>query len=205
MNKIIIQSALVTVLLSVSSTDVDAETSHRYSVSPKIGALGSGFDLSYGINDTLKARFSVNSGISDTTEGFGLLSTGTLLDYHPFMGSFRLSAGLLSHYNQLQQDASGNNSSTSVAGSQLYDLAAIDANDVTPYLGIGWKDSERVNKGNQWHFSLDAGVLLQKTSSEVMSSVPIAINNTFQNDPYQDEESDFQLLPVISLETSYRF
>ncbi|HHL19506.1 MAG TPA: hypothetical protein ENJ33_07205 [Thiothrix sp.] len=229
MNKIITQASLVIGLLAFSTAY--AETNSKYALTAKIGTLGVGADLTYGMTDKLNARFSVNGGsISADGEEDGinykgdldLLSGGALVDYHPFISNFRLSAGLFANENEFNLDASGSNNA--VIGARSYDLSnanlntQIGFNSLAPYLGIGWGNA--VKKGSQWRFSLDAGVLFQgspeakfTTSGTVDSGAgAISVNDSlFQNDLDQEEQNlndelkDFKALPVISLGTSYRF
>jgi len=233
MNKIIIQASLVIGLLTFSTAYT--ETNSQYALTAKIGTLGLGADLTYGVSDKLNARFSVNGGsVSADGEEDGinyqgdldLLSVGGLVDYHPFSSNFRLSAGLFANKNELNLDASG--SSNALIGTTSYDLSQANLNThvgfnrVAPYLGIGWGNA--VKKGSQWRFSLDAGVLFQGspkakfTASGTVTSIAGTIdvndsnlNALFQNDLDQEEQNlndelkDFKALPVISLGTSYRF
>ncbi len=231
MNKIITQASLVIGLLAFSTAY--AETNSKYALTAKIGTLGLGADLTYGMTDTLNARFSVNGGsISADGEEDGinykgdldLLSGGALVDYHPFTSNFRLSAGLFANKNELNLDASGSNSA--IIGARSYDLSnanlntQVGFNSLAPYLGIGWGNG--VKKGSQWRFSVDAGVLFQGSpeakftaSGTVDGGAGIGVINVdnplFQDDIDQEEQNlndelkDFKALPVISLGTSYRF
>jgi hypothetical protein len=231
MNKIITQASLVIGLLAFSTAYT--ETNSKYALTAKIGTLGLGADLTYGMNDKLNARFSINGGsISADGEEDGinyqgnldLLSAGGLVDYHPFTSNFRLSAGLFANKNELNLDASGSNNA--IIGATSYDLSnanlntLVSFNHVAPYLGIGWGNA--VKEGSQWRFSLDAGVLFQGSpeakftaSGTVDGGAGIGVINVdsdlFQDDLDQEEQNlndelkDFKALPVISLGTSYRF
>lgn len=210
MNKTIIQASLVTLLIMFPVAH--AEINNQYSLSTKAGALSTGFDITYDINDKLNARFSVNNRLLHTSDyeadddvyndSYQPLGSGGMVDYHPFMSNFRLSAGLLSQDNGLDADALDNGRAS--IGGKTYRLGDINLNQLSPYLGLGWQDAAKKDK--QWHFSLDAGVLFQgrsktKVSSSTVSPVLVAINNEPQNDHHNID----QALPMISLETSYRF
>lgn len=209
MKKIIIPSSLIITFTYLFISHATAETNMPYSLSSKTGALTTSFDLSYNISDKLNARLSVKNASSSNTDdnvdepvnptgGFSLLTgTMTAVDYHPFATNFRLSAGLLSTVSTFSDQ---DNKPYSSVDEQAYDLGNAHFSRITPYLGLGWQDD--IAKENEWQFSVDAGVLL--APSETINAIPVAINNGLQTDSDQYSDS-LHALPVISLETSYRF
>lgn len=209
MKKIIIPNSLIITFTYLFISHATAETNMLYSLSSKTGALNTGFDLSYNISDKLNARLSVNNASGYNTDdnvdepvnpsgSFSLLTgTMTSVDYHLFATNFRLSAGLLSTVSTLSDQ---DNKPHSSMDGQAYDLSNTHFSHITPYVGLGWQDG--LAKENEWQFSVDAGVLI--SPADKVNAIPVAINNGLPNDNEQYGDS-LQALPVISLETSYRF
>nr|CAA6829339.1 MAG: Unknown protein [uncultured Thiotrichaceae bacterium] len=131
---------------------VQAETSSdsKFALTGKVGTLGLGADLTYRINNKVNARFNINGGSVDADgeeDGINYIGNleaqtiGGMVDYHPMVSGFRISAGLYSNGNELDLNANGG--SAEIGGID-YDLTNtnlntnVSFNSVAPYLGVGW-------------------------------------------------------------------
>ncbi len=140
----------------------------------KAGTLGAGLDVSVGMSESLGLRLQANalSYDKDITESdvdynadFDLKSAGLLLDWHPFSGVFRVSAG--AYWNGNEATAVGRpTGGTYEINGVTYPSAAvgslngqIDFESVAPYFGIGFGSAPKAGRGMT--FSFDLGVLYQ--------------------------------------------
>jgi len=195
----------------------------------KAGTLGAGLDVSKGISETLALRLQANafSYDEDITESdveysadLDLKSAGLLLDWHPFSGVFRVSAG--AYWNGNETAATGRPTSGNyVINGQSYTSAEIgslngqiDFSEVAPYLGIGFGSAPKAGRGMS--FSFDLGVLYQGEPNVGLTvacgaGLPPATCTQLQNDvaaeavALQDELKDFKFYPVVSFGIGYRF
>lgn len=193
----------------------------------KAGTLGAGLDVSKGISETLALRLQANafSYDEDITESdveyradLDLKSAGLLLDWHPFSGAFRVSAG--AYWNGNETTVTGRpTGGTYVINGQPYsstDIGSlngkIDFPSVAPYLGIGFGSSPKAGGGMT--FSFDLGVLYQREPNvglTVVCGSTVLDCNLLQSRvaaeavSLQDELKDFKFYPVVSFGIGYRF
>lgn len=107
-------------------------------------------------DDQVKYNFDIE------TEDF----LGTL-EWHPFGGSFKTSAGMIVNNSNLTGEATPNMESQSFTFNGVTystdDIAKVDTmadfDPVAPYLGVGWDTSW--NKTSGWGFTFDVGVIFQ--------------------------------------------
>jgi cold shock CspA family protein len=182
------KSLLVTVLVStVLASNLSAkwgqlEDSQNISVGAQLGGLagvGIGAQLKYKIDSKFGVRagfetISVNDvEIEDEEVKYNFDATvqdlNLLIDWHPWEGSFRTTAGLLINNSDLDGDltpavANGQNIEFEFEGKK-YKYAAnelgsihttADFDPVAPYVGIGWDTSFNKDKG--FGFTFDVGV-----------------------------------------------
>lgn len=170
----------------------------------------------------------------DYTGEIKLSSFGALIDWRPFSGTFRMSGGLYSNGNELEGTAISRGDEIFEIGDLTYQgvaAAPLTLNTSVKlgrssagYLGLGWGNS--ANSG--WLFSFEMGVLFSGspevelgfegfaeqennpgTIFDVNGNSPEAL--TFQNEialevkNLEDDISDFEYYPVISLGVGYRF
>lgn len=137
----------------------------------RFGTLGVGVEGGYIINEYLKIRGSFNylgwslNGDIDGNEYEGKYKNaigGAFLDYHPFSGTFRLSAGLMVSSMNVGATASMADNSSLNIGDKQYGFDEISGanakltwNKVQPYVGIGWGASTE----SGFFFAADIGVL----------------------------------------------
>lgn len=207
-------------------------------VAGKISSLGYGAEVDYVISDHFSVRGQFNTlSYDDTFEEndidydgtLDLSSFGALLDWHPFGGGFRVSAGGFSVDNEITGIGSG--AGTYEIGDTTYrvdpgdDLrlkATMELGDgFKPYLGFGWGHSP-ANQGGLL-LSFDVGVLFQGSPSvDLVGSgtatdegtgftVDFATDPTVQAELRKEEKEleedlkDFDLYPVISFGIGWRF
>jgi len=191
----------------------------------RASTLGLGVDLTTAFTSFLNGRAGFNYfSYSETrTESdvrydadLKLQSVTALLDWHPFAGGFRITAGALINGNRLDMTAKpaasftiGNNTYTANQAGVL--SAKVDFDDVAPYLGIGWGNAVADNQG--FSFALDLGVLFQGSPKAKLAAVGGALANdpAFLADLRQEERNlnhdlnNFELYPVIGAGVAYRF
>ncbi|RZU45344.1 hypothetical protein EV700_2163 [Fluviicoccus keumensis] len=205
-------------------------------VGVKGGTLGLGAEATFKVSERFNVRASVNhfsrsdtfdeSGVS--YDGDATLSTyGLTADWHPFKGSFRISAGVMNNGNEFKMVASCKQS-CDVDGNQYQSNALdpgkinamVDFKSMAPYAGIGWGNAM---SGGKWYFGADIGVLFQGTPQASLtatgkfdktSGIPgtvSASDPTFQAQlkkeeaSLQDDMNNFDMYPVINFNLGYRF
>lgn len=195
----------------------------------KGGTLGAGLDVSMGMSESLGLRLQANalSYDEDFTESdvdysgdLELKSAGLLLDWHPFSGVFRVSAG--AYWNGNEATATGRPTGgtytingTPYPAAQVGSLnGEIDFDSVAPYFGIGWASAPKAGRGMT--FSLDLGVLYQGEPNVALTAncgvgLPPATCTQLQSDvaaeqaSLQEDLSDYKFHPVVSFGIGYRF
>lgn len=202
----------------------------------KGGTLGVGAEINYAISP----RFTIGAGINkysasttDTADNIDydvdldLSTVSLMLNFHPFKGSFRLTAGAMLNGNELNMTAKPNGATYDIGGN-TYDsndlgklVGSVDFKNIAPYAGIGWGKSASSGFG----FTMDIGVLFQGSPSVDFSTkntdyaalaatagIPQAqLEAQLKADLIEEEanaEKDiegFDMYPVISLGVNYRF
>lgn len=191
----------------------------------KAGTLGLGGELTVGLASMFNLRLGLsgfNYSYDDTYDDvdydadFDLFSGSALLDWHPFAGSFRLTAGLM--LNDSQVDLSARDPDGYTLNDVHYSTAQVgrlkgsmDFADVAPYFGIGWGNA--VGEGGRITVGLDLGLMYQGDPDVSLKATgPIRNNAQFRRDleaEKQDVEDDadpwLKFYPVIGLSVGYRF
>jgi hypothetical protein len=196
-------------------------------VTGKVGTLGLGAELNYGLSDSFSTRvgfntFSYNRNANSSQINYDfkiqLQSLSALADWYPFTGGFRTTVGLLYDNNKisLSGNPTGGNyiingnpySSTTDVGSLQVGLSF---NKVAPYFGIGWGNPVGKDKG--WGLVTDVGILFQgkpKVDMTVTCINPgicsqLQIDATAENTKLQNDLSNFKFWPVASIGISYQW
>lgn len=216
--KITIISALLFSAMSPTQADIG--------IIGKTGTLGFGFEFVKSFNGAFNGRagfnafdYEFNQVDGDISYDYNLeLNTvSALLDWHPFGGGFRLSAGAIVNGNQISGTATPNFDSFNIGGTTYTaeDVGRLDAkvdfNNVAPYFGIGWGNAAgKYSKG--FSLSADLGVLFQGDPNvSLKASGTVATQPQFEDDiareeqELQDELSGFTMYPVASIGISYAF
>lgn len=203
----------------------------EFGIYAKGGTFGLGGGIGYGITDTLTARlgytalnYDVDIETDDVDYDAEVKVGGAelLVDWHPFNGSFRLTAGMISNRNKIDVDAKLNQPIT--VNGQEYDAGDLgslsgtaDFKSTAPYFGIGWGNV--AGKTGNFHFVADIGVVFQGSPDVKLNGACTAAAQSAhpaecaelpshiqaEEDELNDEVSDYKHWPVISFGLGYRF
>jgi len=222
---------VVVLMLAVMSCSVpaiaaDEDSGSGLSVGVTGGTLGLGLEAGFRFSSRLGVRanaVSFNREKAVDSDGFDidgkakLKSLGANLDFYPFGGSFRLSAGLRSNKNRFSGVASSSGPTVELGGDiytadQVGDLTgSASFRKTAPTLSLGW--GGKFESG--LHVGIDLGVVLQGSPKLAASS-----NGTLASDPTFQDNLDDQLAewqqkvddekyskywPIMQLHVSYRF
>lgn len=138
-----------------------------------------------------------------------------LLDWYPFAGGFRISAGVL--FNGSDIDLEATSDEPVEIGDTLYDpsefgsvVGESEFDDVAPYVGIGFGNP--LSSDGRWGFSADAGVaFIGSPNVNLRITGPFADNAALLADLAEEEEEieddldRLRVYPVLSLTLYYRF
>ena len=198
----------------------------------RVGLLGAGAELNYQLTDHLGLRLQRhNYSFPEDIEEDGINYSGSLdlptfglvLDFHPFGGSFRLTAGAYSNGKEHTGDASGSGdyeigdeTFTSVPTDTVkLDISVELGDSVAPYVGFIWGSSP--DRERDFMFSLDLGALISGSpkvsltasgtavEQSTLTMVNMATDPTVQAEitkeiaALEDDISDFEIYPVIML------
>ena len=183
------------------------------------GTLGFGIDATYGVTDSINIRGQYNTiGLDEDDTDGGLdynydldwNTYGILVDWHPFSGGFRLSAGYFINNNELRGTASGTNvevGNTTYPGTVGL-KSAVTFDSSAPYFGVGWGNAAEHN--SQLSFMFELGALLQgspKVSLVETSATPTVSQADLDVEAAQLEAdiSEFDVYPVVTFGIAYQF
>ena len=191
----------------------------------KLGTLGLGVEVTYGILPHVNARVGINAfsytydqkiDDIDYEFDFNLLSGSLMADWHFLQSAFRLTAGVVINGNNVDLQARTNDplfiiDDVAYSGQDVGELdGTIDFNRVSPYLGIGWGNS--VGEKHRVSFFMDLGVLFQGAPQADLSATgPIASDPEFRRHlrneeaEIEDETKKFRLYPVFCIGVAYQF
>jgi len=201
-----------------------AASASDFGLDAHVSTLGLGAEFNYSINSYFTARVDFNRynySYTGTKQQINydfdlhLKSYSAMLDWHPFAGTFRVSAGYFSNKNDIGAVATPQGSytinGTSYTAAQVGVLSGdITFNPTVPYLGIGWSTLGTESTGLGVEF--DIGALFQGSPKVQLSATGAAASNAqFQSDlaaeqvKLQGDLNSFKTYPVISLGLAYRF
>jgi len=186
----------------------------------KGGTLGVGVEGTFALAGGLNLRAGVNNytyGYSDSASDINydidldLESYALVLDWHPFSGTFKLTAGLFSNKNRAAMRATP--TGTVTIGGTPYPAATVgtlrghvDFKKTAPYAGLGWGNAAGKTRG--FGFSAELGVLFQGAPDVTLTSSNPAVPQSDLDAEARDIEKDLDDLkayPVISLGFSFQF
>ena len=192
------------------------------------GTLGVGGQVSYAWTERVQLRAMVTGASADLdfeadggsdleySGNIDLLHGALLVDYHPFAGAFRVTAGVMINDDELRGDATcmqiacdlGDSEGILVRGDRLD--ARISYDPVSPYLGIGWGKAPGAEGG--FALTADLGVFyLGNPDVDVDLSGPSTLNPIAQDAVREEEraiEDDVDALPlypVVMVGATWRF
>ena len=222
MNKVLV-SAIVAVWVMLASPLSPADTS----VGLRVGTLGGGVEIAHAFTDKLGFRVAANGlRINGTTTydsvdydaDLKLLTGELLLDWFPFSGNFRVSAGAMYNGNKLTLNGKPTSGTYTING-QPYNASEIGSLDgkvdfrkAAPYVGLGY--GRPIGKGLS--LSADFGVLFQGPPRTTLSATcgPTASPATCsqlqsdvaaQQNSLNDDMHKYQYYPVLSIGLAYVF
>lgn len=196
-----------------------------FAIGARAATTGLGADVTMRATPRLNLRASAsafNYTYSDTYDDVAydaeldLKSAGLLLDFHPFRGAFRISAGM--YANGTDISLSGAPTQNVQIGGQTFTPAqvgnitgTVEFPSTAPYLGIGWGNA--VGERNKFGVNLELGVLFQGSADvELQSNGGTLSNNPVLTNQIEAEEqaiendlSDFKLYPVVAVGVTYSF
>ena len=193
----------------------------------KGGTAGIGPELTFGISRFLNLRggydwanFTSKGKISHVKYDakFDMDNIPVMLDWHPFAGMFRISAGAYFQSDSyVRLDAK--NEKSSKIGNHHYPANVVGTlkgridveDDVAPYVGIGVGNA--VMKDVALSLSLDIGLLFQSYDVQLTSNGAGMFSTypTFRDDlekerkRIQDKADDWKIYPVVALSLAYHF
>lgn len=227
MKKVVVSLGL-SLALGISSS---AQIFDNHQVGVNVGTLGAGIEYSSSFNEMFALRTGFNTfSYSDSLTESGikydadldLQTISLILDYHPFENGFRLSAGAMYNGNELKVKGKPDGSGDIEINDVIYDSTQvgqvdgkIDFNNFAPYAGIGYSSSKTKSSG--FSFNTEIGVLFQGSANTQLTaqcgSALIASGqcSKLQSDlaaeekQLNDELSDFDMYPVVSIGLGYKF
>lgn len=185
-----------------------------------LGTTGLNVGYTHGISETFGVRAEgnyLNYGKDVNSDGVNydakvkMEHLGVYVDYHPFGGNMRLTAGVLLGNDRFTGTAKGNAGTVNINGTD-YNLSGeslkLDAKfpSTRPYLGIGYGHS--VSKGLGMFF--DVGVAYGKPKASLTASQGLATaagdaNIEAEKRKVQDDLDKVKLWPVVKVGLSYAF
>jgi len=194
-------------------------TADGFGLGVKAGTLGLGVEATVGLTGRLNLRAGFNSYTYHYDETAGdvrydadleLRSTAAIVDWHPFAGTFRLSAGLLSNKNGANLTATPTSNQT-IGGvvytpSQIGTLnGTVSFKKTAPYLGLGFGNAAAKSKG--LGFSTELGVLFQgKPDARLTSTGSVSqADLRAEEQKIENDLDSFKTYPVLGVGLSYQF
>ncbi|MDO9453473.1 MAG: hypothetical protein Q7J29_11530 [Stagnimonas sp.] len=220
--------------------DAARDARKGFAIAARVSTLGLGIEAVTSIHKRVNLRvqgnlFNYDRSIKEDDVDYDgklkLQTFGALVDFHPFAGGTRLSAGLYSNGNKVDLKAScktecdvGDFTVSSNPGDNPQLFGGIDFKSVAPYVGFGYGNAMT---GFPLHFAFDIGVLLQgspKVNLNATGTATVTDNDTgtttrrnLATDPEfqsaladeernaEDSSKEFKYYPVISFTLGYRF
>ncbi|MES1943320.1 outer membrane protein domain-containing protein [Salinisphaera sp. PC39] len=221
--------ALVLFGLCLAGSVTAAEDVNRFSAGVTGGTLGLGAEVGYAFSPRVRIRgLAAGLDASHDIEPDGqsdlrydadveLRNAAALVDFHPFTGNFRLTAGVIASDNSGDGSATcrqtlcnfGDGTDVLFQGDRV-DVDVEFADDVHPYLGLGW--SSTPESTGRWRLSIDLGVTylgdpdVDASLSGPSSGIFLAeqeVENEERN--IEDDLEDFEFYPVVMIGAAYRF
>jgi len=193
---------------------------------------GATLEMSYPINDTFQVRGALSNGmgISETEEGdtdeeidYAVEADGGIhrlaFDYHPFDGSFFLSAGYAVNNFSFDTSGTGTVSETVEIGDDEY----VVTEDLTLNGGLDWDNGPTLSFGwghspaEGWGAMLEIGAIFTGAPNVSLTAtgeldgqdvndyeeVQDSLNDEEQK--LKDDVADFTILPIFQAGITYRF
>ena len=195
------------------------------SVGPSAGTDGIGADVFYKFNPVLAARggfryadFNVSHDFEDVRYDldFGFTSGVAALDIHPFANGFRVSGG--AYVSAHKVDLGATPSRPVEIGDRTYTPQEVgtltgqsDWNNLAPFLGIGFNNSQNAVKRFGFQAMLGAAYIGEPDVVLAASGGLLASDPTFQDDideeaqKIENDLDDFPFQPILNVGFTVRF
>ncbi|MBD3618316.1 MAG: hypothetical protein HUJ28_02430 [Chromatiales bacterium] len=180
----------------------------------KGGTQGAGVELTKGLTEKLNLRLDLNGYSFDADETYDgndyeldldLRMYGLQLDWHPFGGGFRMTAGVYNNGMELEGNTTGD--VTIDGNTQSTTLnAKVDFDSMAPYVGIGWGNA--VSQDKRLGFNVNLGMVFTGSPNVTLSESGGAFTAQELREEerrLEDEIDDFEYYPVANIGLSYRF
>jgi len=190
------------------------------------GSGGIGLGVTKNLYDryTLRGEWSSYSVDRAITEGdvtydgrLKLQAAALYVDYHPFEGSFRLTAGLSLAGPRASMEGRATGGTITLNGN-VYDAtgeyvkAKVEYPSVMPYLGLGWGYRPSGKPGMMW--GVDLGVFFGRTTASVTFSPGLVQAATQAGHPedlaleeqkFKDAADGIPIYPLVKVGIGYSF
>lgn len=220
MKRILLSATLLPALALPLSAGADG-----FALGVRASTLGAGVEGTIGLSERVNLRLGVNSytySYDDTIDDvrydvdLELKSGALILDWHPFAGAFRLSAGMLSNKNRVDLEAMptadveiGGVSFTPAEVGRLD--GEVDFKKSAPYVGLGWGNAVAKGKGLGFNFELGAvlqgspDVTLASSGGTLSDDATLQARLAEEEQEIEDDLKNFKVYPVVSFGISYQF
>lgn len=188
-------------------------------VGAKVGTLGLGIEGIKPVAPKLDLRLGLNKFDYEADETFdntdysaklNMQTIAALADWHPANNGFFISGGAMLNDNKLDASANVTAADPVTIGTKTITsgkvTTGISFDDVSPYLGIGYRQPFNGVKG--WSFVAEAGVLFQGNPKITLAESTGTVSQSDIDDEINKIRDDVDVLknlPVISLGAVYRF
>jgi hypothetical protein len=214
MHAIRIAAALATSLLAAPAAQATDAHVGVGIFGPIVGAstaVGNGITLRGDFSGGLSTTRDGREGNVDYTGKIKASRVGGYLDWHPFTGVFRVSAGV--SFNDVKLNLNGRGGNSTINGKPV-DLTKETFNlnvkypSTTPYLGMGWGHGQGTDAG--FGFFADFGVLFGSFKATATTTA-VGKNGITQADvdaevaDAMSSVNKVKVLPVVQLGLTYRF
>ena len=230
MKKILLSSVL---LVSMVQAEYSGFESQQLSVGAQVGIFGFGLNIKDKMNDTIGVRagfdmFSISGvDIGDNELKYeadydaSIQNYSLLVDWHPWKGSFRTSAGLVLNNSKIEGVITpSSNLDFEIQGHKFEakDVGSIDTlvdfDSIAPYIGIGGDTSFNKKKG--FGFTYDLGIIFQGSAKigytphftdSATQTIKDDLTNRLEDEKksLQDDLDNYKILPYLSIGFNYKF
>lgn len=219
MKKQILAAAIASSALLAGN--VQASSVEGLGVAVNYGLIsGPALELTYPINEYVQVRGALSAGMSlketanDTDIAYDVKADGGIhrlnVDYHPFGGTFFLSAGYA--FNDFKLKANGSETGTVEVGNDTF-TGTVNVNgqldwDSAPVLSLGWGHSP----AQGWGAMVEIGAIFTGAPDVSLAGTFNGSQDATLDAALADEEQklkddvgDFDFLPVLQAGVTYRF
>lgn len=214
---------LLTALFGASALvlSASAQAKNDVGIAVNYGLIsGATFELAMPINDQLQVRGALSTGMgasgksSNTDISYNAKTEGGIqrlsLDYHPFAGTFFLSAGYA--FSDFKVKSNGSKTGTVKVGNDTFTGTVKvygDAEwDSAPMLSLGWGHSA----ASGWGGLFEIGAIFTGAPKTSLTGTLNDANNASLNAALNEEQvklqkdvADYDFLPILQAGVTYRF